>query len=544
MIIVIFALYGESINFELSELDDDILIKHNINFISDYKNIPKLFKLSPYYNNTSSYYRPILSLSFAIEAFFIRDNLKFYHLTNIILFILVLYLFYLFCMELKLNSIITKFVLLLIAVHPMFVSVVVWIPGRNDSLLTVFFISSFVCFIRYVNTQKLRFAILFFLFFILSLFTKETFILLIPLYFIYLFLYEYNVSKKKLSILFISLIPIVLTFFILRKYCITTFGYEHYISKINIIFFNFIKYICIFLYNFFVPEYIPMLLFNVTLNVKIITYNCLFISVFAFVVYKKIIPKKIIFFSLLLVFLSLFPTFLQEEIVYLNHRFLICSISFIIVFVIIIDYLIKNFKKIKKFLIAFFVLFLVTFFYISYEQINKYKNSETFWVNVYLDSPNYYLANLHLSKIYTKKILLKEALYYAQKAIELKPCYVTYINYIELLIGMNDFEKAEEFLLSNKEKTETEDSFLLSEIYYRKQDYEKSLEFALKAYNKKPYSIGYCEQLIKIYDEIENYEQELKIYEQLLDYDKRNEKYRNKIVELKDKMSRRKMQSA
>ena len=139
--IVVFALYGKSINFDLTELDDSGLITNNIGFISNFKNIPKLFTMSPYYNNSTSYYRPMLSVSFAMEALFVRDDLKLYHITNIILFVLSLYLFYLFCVELKLNSTITKFVLLIIAVHPMLTSIVVWIPGRNDSLLTLFFIS-------------------------------------------------------------------------------------------------------------------------------------------------------------------------------------------------------------------------------------------------------------------------------------------------------------------------------------------------------------------------------------------------------------------
>ena len=82
--IVVFALYGKSINFDLTELDDSGLITNNIGFISNFKNIPKLFTMSPYYNNSTSYYRPMLSVSFAMEALFVRDDLKLYHITNII----------------------------------------------------------------------------------------------------------------------------------------------------------------------------------------------------------------------------------------------------------------------------------------------------------------------------------------------------------------------------------------------------------------------------------------------------------------------------
>ena len=72
--IVAFSLYGKSINFGLTELDDNGLITNNVGFISYIENIPKLFTMSPYYNNSTSYYRPMLSVSFAIEAFFVRDN--------------------------------------------------------------------------------------------------------------------------------------------------------------------------------------------------------------------------------------------------------------------------------------------------------------------------------------------------------------------------------------------------------------------------------------------------------------------------------------
>ncbi len=545
LFIAVFALYGKSINFELTGLDDNILIKKNINLISNYKNIPKLFITSAFYDNTTAYYRPILSLSFATESFFVRDNLKVYHLTNIILFVLSIYLFYLFCMELKLNSAVTKFILLLIAVHPMFSSVVVWIPGRNDSLLTVFFISSFIFFIKYINSQKMKYAVCFCIFFIISLFTKETFILLIPLYFVYLFLYDYKVSKKNLTFLFISVIPFVLLFFILRHISIASYGLGHYISQINIVLINFIKYLFFFFYNFFVPEYVPMMLFNANLSLQIIVYNCLFIGLFAFCLYKKIIPVKVFVFSMLLILLSLFPSFFQEEIVYLNHRFLICSIGFIICLIYILNYLINKFNKTKKYLIAFFCLFFVSFFYLSCEQFNKYKNYETFWVNAYLDSPEYYLANLHLSRICMNKGLFEEAEQYAQKAVELKQCYNTFINYIDFLMVTNELEKAKTMLLQ-VEKYVNKDSifFKLSEIYYRKKDYEKALDYALKSYNIKDYDINYCQQLIKIYDETENYNEELKIYENLLKFDNKNKIYENKITELKEKIRNKETNNA
>ena len=539
LIIVVFSLYGKSIWFDLTELDDDILIAKNINFISNYKNIPKLFTTSAFYNNTTLYYRPVLSLSFAIESFFVRDNLKFYHVTNIILFILSLYLFYLFCLELKLNSIITKFVLLIIAVHPMFVSVVVWIPGRNDSLLTFFFVLSFMFFIRYVNTQKVKYVILFYLFFVLSLFTKETFIILIPLYFIGLWFCEQKIAKDKLIILFMTLIPFVFLFFILRKYSVSSFGFEYYISNINRFIFCFFKDIPIYFYNFFVPEYTPVILFNASLNLKIVLYNCLFLFILVFVLYKKMLSPKIFIFSFLLICLALLPSFFTKENVCLNHRFFICSLGFIILFVSVLDYLFKIFNKIKIVFVLLFFMFFIGFFCISFKYENKYENSESFWINAYNDSPQYHVTNQHLSHIYIYRNNMEKAKYYAEKALELKSSFSTIIDYAGLLMIMGDLDRAEFAFLEIEKDIKGSKNLLyypLSEIYYKKQDYKKALDYALRAYNVKPYDIEYCKQLIKIYHVLNDYSGEIKIYEELLSFDKKNKEYENKIKELKEKL--------
>lgn len=545
--IVVFSLYGKSINFKETGFDDTSLIIRNINFISDYKNIPKLFIMSPYYDNFTTYYRPMLSVSFAIEAFFVRDNLKLYHLTNIILFILSLYLFYLFCLELKLNSIITKFVLLIIAVHPMFVSVVVWIPGRNDSLLTLFFISSFIFFIRYLNTQKIIYAFLFGLFFVLSLFTKETFIVLILLYFVYLFLFEYEIQKKKLFFLFLSLVPFVLSFFILRSYAVFTFGYEHYALKVSVILLNFVKYIFIYIYNFFIPEYIPTILLNVVINFKIVAYNCFFLLIVLFALYKKILSKEMFAFSTMLIILPLSPTFLQEEVVYLNHRFFVCSIGVIIIIITILDYLISKIEKIKGLFVICSIVILVSFFIFSYKQADKYKDFETFWVNAYVDSPEDIRTCKNLSQIYLSRGMLKEAEYYIKKTVELKSSYRTLIDYARFLLITGNIDEAETALLKLEEdmkKGKDVVYYPLSIIYYKKEDYKKSENYALMAYEMKPYDINYSEQLIKIYDVTESYDKELKIYEKLLGYDKKNSDYKNKINELKEKINNRKIENA
>src|SRR5437879_296672 len=63
---------------------------------------------------------------------------------------------------------------LIFVVHPVLTQAVVWIPGRNDSLLAVFGLLSILCFIKYAEEGKLSQLLLHFLFLIISLLTKET----------------------------------------------------------------------------------------------------------------------------------------------------------------------------------------------------------------------------------------------------------------------------------------------------------------------------------------------------------------------------------
>ena len=96
LFVVIFILFGKSINFDFINLDEDTLIEKNIAHLSSIKNIPKLFLTSCYFTKTSFYYRPLLSTSFCLETSLFGFNKKIYHFTNIIMFILSLYLMYIF----------------------------------------------------------------------------------------------------------------------------------------------------------------------------------------------------------------------------------------------------------------------------------------------------------------------------------------------------------------------------------------------------------------------------------------------------------------
>ena len=111
--LLVFTVYAKSINYEFTGLDDEGLTYKKSLYISDIKNFPKFFVTDCYHNKKiTQYYRPVLALSFAIETILFGVNTKVYHITNIILFILALYLMYLFLYRLGQNKTILKFIIL------------------------------------------------------------------------------------------------------------------------------------------------------------------------------------------------------------------------------------------------------------------------------------------------------------------------------------------------------------------------------------------------------------------------------------------------
>lgn len=172
LLVVTFMVYAKSLGFFITQLDDYILIfeKEQFNKIT---NIFKAFTVGTF-GEKDIYYRPFLQISFMIEQLVSKDSVAIYHFNNILLHLIAVYLvFRLFIVMGKATN--TAWALAsLFALHPALTMAVAWIPGRNDSLLTVFTLCFFIQLIRYLQSDNPKHLILQGLFFFLALFTKET----------------------------------------------------------------------------------------------------------------------------------------------------------------------------------------------------------------------------------------------------------------------------------------------------------------------------------------------------------------------------------
>jgi hypothetical protein len=170
-----FALYHPSLKYGLTLLDDVNMIRtaaekyNSPSFLAGAFKNDVLFGASP-----TPYYRPVLALSFALSHQIAPQSERFAHFVNVVLHCFCALLVFFFLKKYLFGAGAAFFAALVFALHPAAIQTAAWIPGRNDSLLLIFFIVCAASFIEYAKSAKTRFLSIHVLFFLLCLFTKES----------------------------------------------------------------------------------------------------------------------------------------------------------------------------------------------------------------------------------------------------------------------------------------------------------------------------------------------------------------------------------
>jgi hypothetical protein len=175
------VLYAPTLSFELVYLDDNVWILDYGWLLQDWRQAARFF-VSPDFISRI-FYRPILNLSFLLDAHSPLPGNLAYRVTNIILHAACSGLVYRLFICLKYNRPAAWTAGLIFAVHPASTAAVAWIPGRTDSLLaffTLLAVTEYIAFARGGPTSPGGRAPAFsragthMLFFVLALLTKET----------------------------------------------------------------------------------------------------------------------------------------------------------------------------------------------------------------------------------------------------------------------------------------------------------------------------------------------------------------------------------
>ena len=148
------AVYSTALSFNFIGFDDMEILKHRYFIIGDLSKIKVAFTTDAFLGTNGSFYRPLQTVSFMLDAFIGGPTPFIYHLTNLVLCIVSSLCVYWLLLTLGYQRLLSLLLALLFALHPMFVPMVAWVPTRGDLLLTIFVIISFVLFIKSFRANR------------------------------------------------------------------------------------------------------------------------------------------------------------------------------------------------------------------------------------------------------------------------------------------------------------------------------------------------------------------------------------------------------
>src|SRR5437868_11508083 len=128
ILLLTFLLFYNTLTNNFVNLDDSGYIKDNPDIKSlSAKNIAAIF--SSYYNAN---YHPFTTLSYAIEYYLFGLNAKPYHIINLLIHLLNVFMVFRLIKKISDKTEIALIVALFFAIHPMHVESVAWISERKD----------------------------------------------------------------------------------------------------------------------------------------------------------------------------------------------------------------------------------------------------------------------------------------------------------------------------------------------------------------------------------------------------------------------------
>ena len=179
------ALYMPTWRYDYTYLDDNNLILEQQSFLSKPSSLYEVFGRSFFGDSSDTYYRPVVNLSFAVNAQIGGVHAFGYHLVNCLLHAAACVLLLALFRGLRIGDLNSFFAALFFAIHPVHAASVAWIPGRNDALVGCFTFCACLLLLRDARRPGKAAKIGHLLCLLLALFTKET-ALCLPLLFIVL----------------------------------------------------------------------------------------------------------------------------------------------------------------------------------------------------------------------------------------------------------------------------------------------------------------------------------------------------------------------
>jgi len=422
LIFVGFLLYAQTLFFGFSYFDDNILILEHIPWLRDFSHISNIFHGDVFHlaGKTAYYYRPFLTLSFMVNAFFSGTDPFGYHLVNVLIHLFATSLLLLLLIQLEYDQLKSFCLSLLFLVHPALVQAVAWIPGRNDSLLTVFILLSFLFFIQYYRTVRVKDLFWHLVFFVCALFTKESAVVLPLLCFFYVFLTDRGGKLRRPWEIFFTWLLCLGLWFALRSWVVET-SPSFFMEWINFVFVN-SPAVLVYFGKVFFPFNLSVLPILRDVHFWFGALAVVFLA--ALIVLSPEKRVRVIIFGFLwfvsfLFFALIRPTSPSVPADFLEHRLYLPLVGVVIVLAEINPFArMKNRQALGAFV---FGIFFLTFFFVHIFYAQKFRDRLSFWKNAVQSSPHSPLAHSNLGAMYYLEGKNEAASYEYNTALSLNP---------------------------------------------------------------------------------------------------------------------------
>src|SRR6266576_2127169 len=194
IVVAVVAVYATVPSFKFIGFDDNEILKQHYFIIGDISKIKLAFTTDAFLGTNGTFYRPLQTISFMLDALVGGPKPFIYHLTNLLLHIVASLCVFWLLLTFGYQRLLSLLLALLFALHPMFVPMVAWVPTRGDLLLTIFVIISFILFIKSFREKRPVLVVWHGITFFLAFLSKETAVAVPALCLIY---YYFELRKTK-----------------------------------------------------------------------------------------------------------------------------------------------------------------------------------------------------------------------------------------------------------------------------------------------------------------------------------------------------------
>jgi tetratricopeptide (TPR) repeat protein len=487
LLVIIFLVYGRSLFFDLTFLDDNTLILDKQAILSDIRNVSSIFTTDAFFSENRFYYRPMLNVSFMFDAMFGSLNYAVYHLSNILWHFLAVILSFTLLVRLFKRRQLAFLLATIMAVHPALSQAVAWLPGRNDSLVTVFAVLSFWFFLNFLDKEKLSNFLALSLFFFLALLSKEM-VIFLPLLFIayfFIFRYDWKIKGRSLSLSLLGSGTVMFIWFLLRDVALRG-GQISFSNALISVLRNLLPSGAM-MAKIFLPfnlSGLPVVVDTSYIYILIILPVLLLLFIFS-----KYKDWRYILFGFFWFGIFFFPPFIIADAApfLLEHRLYLPYLGLAIAAYGFSELRAFSWGKRRHLLIVSAIILI--FASINIFHIGIFSDRLTFWESATASSPHSPLAQRNLGAMYYLDGDLDKAEIRFRQALSLNPNEaMAHNNLGAIYIDRGDLWRAEAELNKELDLYPNYDAalFNLGRVYYQKEEYQSAALLWQKALQANP----------------------------------------------------------